>query len=111
MTTHGWLVWVLVALCAAGCATTTINRSYALLEQGKAADAQRLLAACPYQDNAYVQLNLGAAYDRLGRPDQAKPLYESVLRLPDATPAKHTPFIAKAITLHGIAAYNLSRLR
>jgi Tfp pilus assembly protein PilF len=84
---------------------------YDFLKAGDAAHAalhlQTAKAAAP--DDPYIQLDLAAAYDRLGRFADAKPLYEKVLTTGkdlhpiDAAPDDHR-------TLADIAQANLDKL-
>ncbi len=73
------------------CLEATTLLGYALLRQGRAAEAKRLLAGAvaSYPKDPVLLCTLGRCYEALGRDDQAVACYENVLQShPDHTLAK-----------------------
>jgi Flp pilus assembly protein TadD len=103
------------AASLAGCATPTGD--YALLESGynhiaaenwsdAETDLRQVLEADP--DNRYAQLNMGVVYEKTGRPDEARAMYNQVIESGTTqVAARSTVEAEKGRMLKDIAEENL----
>jgi Flp pilus assembly protein TadD len=107
---------LILPIIAAGCLSTDqklANKGFAAIEQGQYPAAEKALtdALKANPNNAYALLNLGTVYQRTGRFDQAREMFEKVIALnPTQTPAKRSAFVAENKTLKEIAEDNLKTL-
>ena len=62
-------------------------------------------------NNPYALLDMGTVYQRTGRVDQAREMFEKVISLnPSEKPSKHSKSVDSSKTLKDIAADNLKML-
>jgi len=105
-----------VSLLLSACASTDqrlADKGFEAIENGQLADAERVLteALDSNPDNPYALLNLGAVYQRTGRFDQAREMFERVVALdPQEVPARRSKFVQASKTLREIAEDNLKTL-
>jgi tetratricopeptide (TPR) repeat protein len=89
------------------------NKGFSQIEDGKLVDAESVLteAVQANPNNAYAALNLGTVYQRTGRFEQARALFEKVIAL-DAQnkPDKRSKFVDPNKNLREIAEDNLRLL-
>jgi Flp pilus assembly protein TadD len=113
--------WSFVAALAAwlslsACASTDqrlANKGFEAIEKGQLVDAERVLteALDLNPDNPYALLNLGTVYQRTGRFDLAREMFEKVIALdPKDVPSRKSKFIQESKTLREIAEDNLKTL-
>jgi Flp pilus assembly protein TadD len=99
-----------------GCASGDMrlaNKGFQHIEDGQLVDAESVLteAVQDNPNNAYAVLNLGTVYQRTGRFDQARAMFEKVIALDSQEkPAKRSKFIDSSKNLREIAEYNLTTL-
>jgi len=89
------------------------NKGFADIEKGQLAAAETSLteAVQANPNNAYALLNLGTVYQRTGRFDEAREMFEKVVALnPTEKPAKRSKFVDESRTLKDIAEDNLKTL-
>ncbi len=105
-----------LAIIAAGCASRDqrlANNGFSAIEGGRYADAERMLTEAVQlnPDNPYALLNLGAVYQRTGRFNQAREMFDKVIAL-DAlqNPARRSKFVDPSKNLKQIAEDNLKTL-
>ena len=100
----------------AGCVssdTKLANKGFAAIESGQLAEAETALteAVQANPNNPYALLNLGTVYQRTGRFDQAREMFEKVVALnPTQRPSKRSKFVDDSKTLKDIAEDNLKTL-
>ena len=105
-----------VSLLLSACASTDqrlADKGFEAIENGQLVDAERVLteALDSNPDNPYALLNLGAVYQRTGRFDQAREMFERVVALdPQEVPARRSKFVQASKTLREIAEDNLKTL-
>ena len=105
-----------VSLLLSACASTDqrlADKGFEAIENGQLVDAERVLteALDSNPDNPYALLNLGAVYQRTGRFDQAREMFERVIALdPQEVPARRSKFVQASKTLREIAEDNLKTL-
>lgn len=105
-------VSLLVSACASG-DQKLANKGFEAIENGQLVDAEKILteALDSNPDNPYALLNLGAVYQRTGRFDQAREMFERVIALdPQEVPARKSKFLQESKTLREIAENNLKTL-
>ena len=107
---------LILPIIAAGCASSDqrlANKGFSAIEDGRYADAERMLTDAVQQnpDNPYALLNLGTVYQRTGRFEQAREMFDKVIAL-DAlqNPAKRSKFVDPSKNLRQIAEDNLRTL-
>ena len=109
--------FVILPLLAAGCASSKTmqlaNKGFSHIEKGELAEAERALTESLQEDpnNAYAILNMGTVYQRTGRFDQAREMFDKVIAM-NATqnPTKRSKFIEDSLNLKEIAEVNLRTL-
>jgi Tfp pilus assembly protein PilF len=104
--------WLLLSACAST-DQRLANKGFEAIEKGQLVDAERVLteALDSNPDNPYALLNLGTVYQRTGRFDQAREMFERVIALdPKEVPARKSKFIQESKTLREIAEDNLKTL-
>jgi len=100
----------------AGCVSRDMrlaNKGFDHIEDGRLVDAESVLteAVQDNPNNAYAVLNLGTVYQRTGRFDQARSMFEKVIALDtQENPAKRSKFLDSSKNLREIAEYNLTTL-
>jgi Tfp pilus assembly protein PilF len=109
---------VILPLVLAGCASTSggmnlVNKGFNHIEKGELADAETVLneAVQKYPENPYAVLDLGTVYQRTGRFDQAREMFEKVIAM-DAkdNPSRRSKFVDPNKNLTQIAQDNLKTL-
>jgi len=106
----------IVPVILAGCVSSDMklaNKGFAYIENGQLAAAETLLteAVQANPNNPYALLNLGTVYQRTGRFDQAREMFEKVVALnPKEKPSKRSKFVDDSKTLKDIAEDNLKTL-
>jgi Flp pilus assembly protein TadD len=89
------------------------NKGFSQIENGQLVDAEGALteAVQANPNNAFAALNLGTVYQRTGRFEQARALFEKVIAL-DAQekPGKRSKFVEPTKNLREIAEDNLRLL-
>jgi Flp pilus assembly protein TadD len=107
---------VVLPLFQAGCASSDqklANKGFDAIEKGQLVDAEKALgqALDENPDNPYALLNLGTVYQRTGRFDLAREMFEKVIALdPKGVPSRRSKFIEETKTLREIAEDNLKIL-
>ena len=109
--------FVILPLLAAGCASSKTmqlaNKGFSAIEKGELEEAERVLTESLQEDpeNAYAILNMGTVYQRTGRFDQAREMFDKVIAM-NATqsPTKRSKFIDDSLNLKEIAEVNLKTL-
>ena len=107
---------VMIHLVLTACASTDqklANRGFEAIEDGQYVAAEKALTQAleANPDNPYALLNIGTVYQRTGRFNQARVMFEKVVALnPDDKPAKRSSFIPDSKTLKDIAEDNLKTL-
>jgi len=107
---------LIVPIFLAGCVSSDMklaNKGFADIEKGQLAAAETSLteAVQANPNNAYALLNLGTVYQRTGRFDEAREMFEKVVALnPTEKPAKRSKFVDESRTLKDIAEDNLKTL-
>lgn len=111
------LAILVVPLFLAGCATSRdmklANKGFSHIENGQLADAEQVLteAVQANPNNPYALLNLGTVYQRTGRFDEAREMFEKVVAMnPTEKPPKRSKFIEESKNLKEIAEDNLKTL-
>ena len=103
-------------LSLSACASTDqrlATKGFEAIEKSQLADAERVLteALDSNPDNPYALLNLGAVYQRTGRFDEAREMFERVIALDaQSKPAKRSWFVDPDKNLKQIAEDNLKTL-
>ena len=106
----------IVPVILAGCVSSDMklaNKGFAYIENGQLAAAETALmeAVQANPNNPYALLNLGTVYQRTGRFDQAREMFEKVVALdPKEKPSKRSKFVDDSKTLKDIAEDNLKTL-
>lgn len=107
---------LLVPVLVAGAASRDqdlANKGFKYIEKGQLAEAEKVLleAVQINPNNAYAVLNLGTVYQRTGRFDLAREMFEKVIAM-NATqnPPKRSKFLDESKNLKEIAEYNLTTL-
>ena len=109
-------VVIILPLITAGCASSDqnlANKGFTAIENGHYADAERMLTEAVQQnpENPYALLNLGTVYQRTGRFDQARDLFEKVIAMnAQQNPTKRSKFVEDWKNLKQIAEDNLKTL-
>lgn len=107
---------LIVPFSVAGCLSSDMklaNKGFADIEGGRLVEAEKTLGEALQQNpnNPYALLDMGAVYQRTGRFDQAREMFEKVIALnPSEKPSKHSKFVGGSKTLKEIAADNLTTL-
>jgi len=107
---------LIVLIFLAGCVSRDMklaNKSFSAIENGQLADAEKVLteALQVNPNNPYALLNLGTVYQRTGRFDEAREMFEKVVALnPTQKPAKRSKFVDDSKNLKEIAEDNLKTL-
>ena len=115
----GWIIGVfMVSLLSAGCVTlggdmAYSNRGYEEICQDNCEKAEgylkRALEINP--NNPYALLNMGVVYQKTGRPEMARKMYQKVIDLEAKEPAQRSnEDWAKGKSLADIAKKNLETL-
>ena len=105
-----------VPVSLAGCMSGDMklaNQGFAHMEAGRLVEAEKTLGEALQQNpnNPYALLDMGAVYQRTGRFDQAREMFEKVIALnPSEKPSKHSKSVGESKTLKEIAADNLKTL-
>jgi len=106
----------ILPLALAGCASSDqrlANKGFYYIEDGRFTDAERVLTEAVQKnpDNPYAVLNLGTVYQRTGRFEQAREMFDRVIAM-DAqeNPAKRSEFVDPSKNLRQIAEDNLKTL-
>jgi Flp pilus assembly protein TadD len=109
---------VILPLVLAGCASShggmkLVNKGFNHIEKGELVDAETVLteAVQKYPDNPYAVLDLGTVYQRTGRFDRAREMFEKVIAM-DAKdkPSRRSKFVDSKKNLTEIAQDNLKTL-
>ena len=108
---------LILPLALAGCATAggmdLVNKGFNHIEKGELVDAETLLteAVQKYPDNPYAILDLGTVYQRTGRVELARQMFDKVIAM-DAkdNPARRSKFVDPNKNLTQIAQDNLKTL-
>ena len=107
---------LILPVIAAGCASSDqrlANKGFSYIEDGRFTDAEKVLTEAVQQNpnNPYAVLNLGTVYQRTGRFEQAREMFDKVIAL-DAmqNPAKRSKFVDPSKNLRQIAEDNLKTL-
>ncbi len=112
------VVVIILPLILAGCASSRggmnlVNTGFNHIEKGEFVDAETVLteAVQKYPDNPYAVLDLGTVYQRTGRFDQAREMFEKVIAM-DAkdNPSRRSKFVDPNKNLTQIAQDNLKTL-
>jgi Flp pilus assembly protein TadD len=107
---------IIVPAFLAGCVSSdrkAASKGFAAIEAGQLAEAESVLteAVQVNPNNPYAFLNLGTVYQRTGRSDQAREIFERVVALdPNEKPSKRSKFVDESKTLKQIAEDNLKTL-
>lgn len=107
---------LVLPLVLARCASSDqklANKGFESIEKGELVDAEKALgqALDENPNNPYALLNLGTVYQRTGRFDLAREMFEKVVALdPKEVPSKRSKFIEETKTLRQIAEDNLKLL-
>ena len=89
------------------------NQGFSYIEKGKLAEAEKVLTEAVQinPNNAYALVNLGTVYQRTGRFDQARELFEKVIAMNSTeNPPKRSKFLDESKNMKEIAEYNLATL-
>lgn len=108
---------IVVPLFLVGCATSRdmklANKGFSHIENGQLVEAEQVLteAVQANPNNPYALLNLGTVYQRTGRFDEAREMFEKVIAMnPTEKPAKRSKFIEESKNIKEIAEDNLKTL-
>ena len=107
---------IIVSVFLSGCVSSDMkaaNKGFSYIEDGQLVGAERVLteAVQANPNNPYALLNLGTVYQRTGRFDQARAMFEKVIALdPTDKPSKRSKFVEESKTLKEIAEDNLKTL-
>jgi Tfp pilus assembly protein PilF len=106
------VAWLWLSACASG-DQRLANNGFEAIEKGQLVDAERVLteALDLNPDNPYALLNLGTVYQRTGRFDLAREMFEMVIAHDSQeVPARKSKFLQESKTLREIAENNLKTL-